>query len=89
MTDCTEREWLSEAIERILEIPSHWREKREEVSIELFAAYERGKAEERELLDLYREAVIPDVQMGGPQFMGCNGSALKRAYLEDRKRNQP
>lgn len=33
---------------RIMELPPHWREKREEISIELFSAYERGAAEERE-----------------------------------------
>ena len=42
------RQWIGDAAMRILEIPPHWREKREEISIELFSAYERGIAEERE-----------------------------------------
>lgn len=36
------------------------------------------------VLDLYREAVRVDVKMEGPQFMGCNTSALKRAWEADR-----
>ena len=38
----------------------------------------------REALELYREAVRIDVKMEGPQFMGANSSALKRAWLHDR-----
>ena len=38
----------------------------------------------REALELYREAVRTDVKMEGPQFMGANSSALKRAWLHDR-----
>ena len=36
------------------------------------------------VLNLYREAVRVDVKMEGPQFMGCNTSALKRAWEADR-----
>ena len=40
-------------------------------------------AELSELITLYREAVVIDVQMEGPQFMGSNRSALKRAWDKD------
>jgi hypothetical protein len=38
----------------------------------------------REALTLYREAVVIDVKMEGPRFMGANSSALKRAWDHDR-----
>jgi chromosome segregation ATPase len=38
----------------------------------------------REALALYREAVVIDVKMEGPRFMGANSSALKRAWDHDR-----
>ena len=34
----------------------------------------------REALDLYRDAVVVDVKMEGPRYMGANSSALKRAW---------
>jgi predicted RNase H-like nuclease (RuvC/YqgF family) len=41
----------------------------------------------QELLNLYREAVQVDVKMSGPEFMGVNGSALWRAWLQDEYRS--
>jgi hypothetical protein len=38
----------------------------------------------RDALTLYREAVVIDVKMEGPRFMGANSSALKRAWDHDR-----
>jgi hypothetical protein len=38
----------------------------------------------RDALALYREAVVIDVKMEGPRFMGANSSALKRAWDYDR-----
>jgi hypothetical protein len=37
----------------------------------------------RAALDLYRDAVVIDVTMEGPRFMGSNSSALKRAWDAD------
>ena len=34
----------------------------------------------REALQKYREAVVVNVQMDGPKFMGSNASVLKRAW---------
>ena len=39
----------------------------------------------RDALELYRDAVRVDVKMEGPQFMGSNLSALRRAWEHDRK----
>jgi hypothetical protein len=47
-------------------------------------AAEAKLAKAVEALDLYREAVRIDVKMEGPQFMGANSSALKRAWEADR-----
>lgn len=44
---------------------------------------ERAKKAEA-ALSLYREAVIIGVRMEGPQFIGSNMSALRRAWDEDR-----
>ena len=41
------------------------------------------------VLNLYREAVRIDVKMEGPQFMGANSSALKRAWEADRASLSP
>lgn len=41
------------------------------------------------VLNLYREAVRVDVKMEGPQFMGANSSALKRAWEADRASLSP
>jgi hypothetical protein len=51
-------------------------------------AYKNSRVEEQTILDMYREAVNIDATMEGPKFMGCNLSALKRAYLADQNRNQ-
>ena len=41
------------------------------------------------VLNLYREAVRIDVKMEGPQFMGANSSALRRAWEADRASLSP
>jgi len=39
---------------------------------------------QEELLNLYRKAVKINVKMEGPEFLGCDASALKRAWEEDK-----
>lgn len=47
--------------------------------------YATPPAAETVALRRYREAVRIDVQMDGPKFMGCDLSALKRAWDADRR----
>ena len=58
----------------------------DEILDEKNALIDRLTAETKKLraaLDLYRDAVVIDVTMEGPRFMGSNSSALKRAWDAD------